>query len=71
MVYYGAEVKCRCGGFEVKLKIENVAKIEHAEIEMNGITIIAGKNNTGKSTIGKVVFSLFNSLSNIEARLKQ
>lgn len=55
----------------MKLKIENVAKIEHAEIEMNGITIIAGKNNTGKSTIGKVVFSLFNSLSNIEARLKQ
>lgn len=55
----------------MKLKIENVAKIEHAEIEMNGITVIAGKNNTGKSTIGKVVFSLFNSLSNIEARLVQ
>lgn len=55
----------------MKLKIENVAKIEYAEIEMNGITIIAGKNNTGKSTIGKVIFSLFNSLSNIEARLKQ
>lgn len=55
----------------MKLKIENVAKIEHAEIEMNGITVIAGKNNTGKSTIGKVTFSLFNSLSNIEARLAQ
>lgn len=53
----------------MKLRIENVAKIEHAEIEMNGITVIAGKNNTGKSTIGKVVFSLFNSLSDIEDRL--
>lgn len=55
----------------MKLKIENVAKIEHAEIEMNGITVIAGNNNTGKSTIGKVVFSLFNSLADIEVRLER
>lgn len=53
----------------MKLRIENVAKIEHAEVELNGITVVAGKNNTGKSTIGKVVFSLFNSLSDIETRL--
>lgn len=55
----------------MKLKIENVAKIEHAEMEMNGITVIAGNNNTGKSTIGKVVFSLFNSLVDIEDRLER
>lgn len=55
----------------MKLKIENVAKIEHAEIEINGITVIAGNNNTGKSTIGKVVFSLFNSLSDIESKLER
>lgn len=59
------------GGHQVKLKIENVAKIEHAEIELNGITVIAGNNNTGKSTIGKVVFSLYNSLSDIEVRLNR
>lgn len=53
----------------MRLKVENVAKIERAEIEMNGITVIAGNNNTGKSTIGKVIFALFNSLSDIEARL--
>lgn len=55
----------------MKLKIENVAKIERAEIELNGITVIAGNNNTGKSTIGKVVFSLYNSLSDIEVRLSR
>lgn len=53
----------------MKLKLSYVAKIEHAELEMNGITVIAGKNNTGKSTIGKVVFSLFNSLVNIEEKI--
>lgn len=53
----------------MKLKLSNVAKIENAELEMNGITVIAGENNTGKSTIGKVVFSLFNSLVNIEEKI--
>nr|WP_289701796.1 ATP-binding protein [Enterocloster clostridioformis] len=42
----------------MKLRIRNVAKIEEADLELNGITIIAGNNNTGKSTIGKIVFSL-------------
>ena len=53
---------------EMKLRIRNVAKIEEADLELNGITIIAGNNNTGKSTIGKIVFSLFNSLVNLEEK---
>ena len=52
----------------MKLRIRNVAKIEEADLELNGITIIAGNNNTGKSTIGKIVFSLFNSLVNLEEK---
>ena len=28
---------------------------------MDGITVIAGENNTGKSTIGKMLFCVFNS----------
>ena len=54
---------------EMKLRIRNVAKIEEADLELNGITIIAGNNNTGKSTIGKIVFSLFNSLVNLEEKI--
>ena len=53
----------------MKLRIRNVAKIEEADLELNGITIIAGNNNTGKSTIGKIVFSLFNSLVNLEEKI--
>ena len=33
----------------MKLHIENFAKIANADIEINGITVIAGENNTGKS----------------------
>ncbi len=36
---------------------------------IDGITVIAGENNTGKSTVGKIVFSLFNALSNLEEKI--
>lgn len=55
----------------MRLKIENFAKIKEAEIAIDGITVIAGENNTGKSTVGKILFSLFNGVSGIEAKEKQ
>ncbi|MCL2253421.1 MAG: ATP-binding protein [Lachnospiraceae bacterium] len=51
------------------LNINNFAKIKQAEIIVDGITVIAGENNTGKSTVGKIVFSLFNSISGIEDKI--
>lgn len=46
-------------GKKMKIKVENFAKIKEADIEINGITVIGGENNTGKSTIGKILYSLF------------
>ncbi|MDE6925744.1 MAG: hypothetical protein K2O97_09360 [Acetatifactor sp.] len=45
----------------MKLHIENISKIGMADIDIDGITVIAGSNNTGKSTVGKVLFALMNS----------
>ena len=53
----------------MELIIQNFAKIKQAEIKIDGITVIAGENNTGKSTVGKILFSLFNSVSNIEEKI--
>ena len=53
----------------MEIKIKNFAKIKEADIILDGITVIAGENNTGKSTIGKIVFSLFNSISNIDEKI--
>lgn len=49
----------------MELNIKNFSKIKEANIIINGITVIAGENNTGKSTIGKILFSSFNSTKNI------
>lgn len=53
----------------MKLTIKNFARIKESEIKIDGITIIAGENNTGKTTVGKVLFSCFNSLNNIEEEI--
>ena len=54
----------------MELIINNIAKVKNAKINLDGITVIVGNNDTGKSTIGKVLFALFNSLNNIQKKLK-
>lgn len=55
----------------MRLKINNFAKIKSANIIIDGITVIAGENNTGKSTVGKVLFSLFNASSDMEKKIAE
>lgn len=58
------------GGKFVKLSLKNIGKIQEANVEINGITVIAGENNTGKSTVGKALYSIFNSFYGIEKQIK-
>lgn len=53
----------------MRLQIENIGKIKEADITIDGVTIIAGENSTGKSTIGKVTFCLFDALHNLRANI--
>ena len=55
----------------MKLHIENFAKIANADIEINGITVIAGENNTGKSTVGKVLYSIYSAFHDIDFKVKE
>lgn len=52
----------------MKLKLNNIAMIKEAEIKIDGLTVLAGKNGTGKSTISKTLFTIFNSFSHIMKR---
>ena len=54
----------------MKLKIKNIGKIyNETEIEINGITVLAGENGTGKSTVGKILYCVYNTLSNYDEQL--
>ncbi len=54
----------------MELIVNNFAKIKSADIVIDGITVIAGENNTGKSTIGKILYATFNSLYNLEKKIE-
>jgi hypothetical protein len=49
----------------MKISIEKIGKIHHSDIIIDGLTIIAGKNSTGKSTVSKSLFAIFNSFFKI------
>ena len=55
----------------MRLRIENLAKVKYAQIDLEGITVIAGNNNTGKSTVGKVLYAICNSMLNFSERVKR
>lgn len=47
------------------LKLNNILKIERADIELGGLTVLTGENNSGKSTIGKILFSILKTVNNV------
>ena len=54
----------------MKLSIKNIGKLKEADVEINGITVITGENDTGKSTVGKVLWSVFNSFFEIKKQIR-
>ena len=55
----------------MKIEINNIGLVKNAEIEIDGISVIAGENGTGKSTIGKALFSAFNGFYNLNKKVNQ
>ena len=53
----------------MKLSINNIGKLKNAKVEIKGITVIAGENDTEKSTVGKILFSVFNSFYKLDEKI--
>jgi len=50
----------------MQLRIENIGPIGSAVIDLTGLTVIGGLNDTGKSTIGKSIFAVVKAIRNKE-----
>ena len=55
----------------MRLVLENIGIIEKADVEINGLTIIAGINDTGKSTVGKTAYSLAKAFEDFESNYEK
>ncbi|RDU73206.1 hypothetical protein CQA57_05395 [Helicobacter anseris] len=54
----------------MEIRLKNIGRFRDAEVEIKTITVIAGENGSGKSTVGKALFGVFNALSNINRRIE-
>lgn len=47
----------------MELEIRNVGKFSRAHLQVEGLTVLAGANSTGKSTLSKSLYCLFNGFN--------
>ncbi|HFD14132.1 MAG TPA: hypothetical protein ENJ34_02395 [Epsilonproteobacteria bacterium] len=45
----------------MELQLKNIGMIKEANIKIDGLTVIAGENDTGKSTVGKALYLMLKS----------
>ncbi|MCI8950729.1 MAG: ATP-binding protein [Lachnospiraceae bacterium] len=52
----------------MQIKLKNIGIVKDSEIVLDGLTVITGKNNSGKSTVGKTLYSLLDGVCNLQAK---
>ena len=52
----------------MKIRLKNIGIIKDSEIVLDGLTVITGKNNSGKTTVDKTLYSLLDGVSNIQQK---
>ncbi len=55
----------------MKLILDNIGMLEHAEISLRKLCVIAGENDNGKSTIGKIVFCIVKAINRYREDLQE
>lgn len=53
----------------MELEVAGIGRIAEAHIRLDGVTVIAGENNTGKSTIGKAALALIDGRFDLDRRM--
>ncbi|AXX84949.1 AAA family ATPase [Aliarcobacter skirrowii] len=55
----------------MQIKLKNIGMLEKAELNLNSLTLIAGENDNGKSTIGKVIFCIIKAINKYKDELQE
>lgn len=55
----------------MELTINNIGLVKNATVKLEGLSVIAGENDTGKSTVGKTVFSIIKGMNNHHKDFKE
>lgn len=55
----------------MNIHLKNIGIIQNSTICLDGLTVITGKNSSGKTTVGKVLYALIDSTNNINLKSEQ
>lgn len=55
----------------IRVKVEGFRAVNEADIIINGITVVAGENGCGKSSISKLLYFLYKTVSNYDLLVKK
>lgn len=55
----------------MEVSVKNFGTVVRADVHVGGLTVITGENDTGKSTIGKILFSLVKAIARYEEDLEE
>ncbi|MDR0425212.1 MAG: ATP-binding protein [Clostridiales Family XIII bacterium] len=50
------------------IRLKNIGIIKDSTLSLNGLTVITGKNNSGKTTVGKALYSLLDAVSDLKQK---
>ncbi len=50
----------------MQIRLKNIGVVKNSTIIIDGLTVITGKNNSGKTTVGKTLYSLFDAVANMQ-----
>ena len=51
---------------DIKISVKDFRAVHSADIDLNGITVIAGVNGSGKSTLSKLLYTIFNKVKALD-----
>lgn len=54
----------------MKFTLKNIGLIKNSEIKLDGLTVITGRNNSGKTTVGKALYACIEGASDIEEKFE-
>ena len=55
----------------MQIKLKHIGMLKEAELSLNSLTLIAGENDNGKSTVGKVVFCIIKAINRYKEDLQE
>lgn len=54
----------------MQIKLNHVGLIKDSTIALDGLTVITGKNSSGKTTVGKTLYALLDAVSNLRTKAR-